>query len=86
MSNEPTRRFATRAFWRSPEKTWHAFRLMREGQVEDGLRLLDQLAEDDRDPTDWCVIDVDWLLLAACALTSPEGSPRGNVPLHETWQ
>lgn len=59
---------------------------MREGRVEEALRLLDQLAEDDRHPTDWKLIDTDWLRLAACALTSPEGSPQGNVPRHDSWQ
>lgn len=86
MPNEETQDFARRAFWRSPEKTWAAFNLMREGQVEEGLRRLDQLAEDDWHKTDWTVIDTDWLLLAACVLTSPEGSPKGNVPQHESWQ
>lgn len=86
MPNEATHRFAIRAFSRSPEKTWEALGLLREARIKEGLRLLDQLAEDDADPADWTQIDVEWLIMAGHCLTSPEGSPRGNVARHETWQ
>lgn len=86
MPNEATHRFAMRAFCRSPEKTWAALGLLREGRIEEGLRLLDQLAEDDVHPVDWTEIDVEYLVLAAHCLTTAEGSPQGNVPRHNTWQ
>lgn len=75
-----------RAFCRCPEKTWQALGLLREGRVEEGLRLLDELGEDDVDPVDWTEIDIRWLVLAGHCLTSARGSPEGNVPRHNTWQ
>lgn len=86
MPNEATHRFALRAFCRSPEQTWQALGLLREGRVEEGIRLLDELAEDNVDPVDWKVIDVDWLIVAGHCLTSAEESPHGNVPRHTSWQ
>lgn len=86
MPNEVTRRFAMRAFCRSPEKTWEALGLLREARIEEGLRLLDQLAEDDVVSVDWKEIDVKWLVLAGHCLTRAEGSPQGNVPGHNSWQ
>lgn len=86
MPNEETRQFAMRAFCRSPEKTWQALGLLREGRIEKGLDVLAELAEDDFRPVDWKVIDVDWLILAGHCFTSAEGSPHGNVPRHNTWQ
>jgi hypothetical protein len=86
MPNEATHRFAMRAFCRSPEKTWEALGLLHEGRIEEGLRLLDHVAEDDVDPVDWREIDIEWLVLTGHCLTSDEGSPQGNVLRHETWQ
>lgn len=71
---------------RSPEKTWEGLGLLREGQIEEGLRLLAQLAEDGVNPFDWEQIDIDYLIMAAHCLTSAEGDPKGNVPRHESWQ
>ena len=65
-----------RAFCRSPEKTWQALSLLREGSVEEGLRLFDELAEDDVDPVDWTKINVEWLIMAGHCLTGAEGSPQ----------
>ncbi len=72
-----------RAMMRSPERTWVALGHLREGRIEEGLRLLADLANV---PVNWDEIDIDWLVLAGHCLTESENSPKGNVPRHESWQ
>lgn len=71
---------------RRPEATWEALGLLREGEIEEGLRILDQLAEDDVNPIDWSQVDIDWLVMAGHCLTTAKDSPKGNVPRPDSWQ